>query len=40
MSNLAAVLQTQHAMIQKRGARYQQFIKQQLENYTENTTKI
>lgn len=40
LSNLAAVLQKQHALIQKPRAHYQQFIKQQIQNYTENTTKI
>jgi hypothetical protein len=40
MSSLAVVLQKQHALIKRTGARYQQFIKQQLEKYTENTTKL
>ena len=40
LGNLAGVLQKQYALIHKPWAHYQQFIKQQPENYTENTIKI
>lgn len=40
LGNLAAVLQKQNALIHKPWASYQQFIKQQPENHTENTIKI